>query len=109
MGVDAEVDEALDLADTFDRLDLAVDQVEQGHRVLADDLDHQVEAAGRHDDVDDPVDGGDLVGDLGHVAVDLHTEHGHHRVSDGRRVGHTHDLDDTGVEDALHPLADGRG
>ena len=100
--MDAEIREALDTANAVDRPDLVVDHGQQARRVLAQDLDQQIERAGGEHDVDHSGDVSDAVGNVAHVPFDPYPERGHHRIAECQRIGDTDDLHDAGVEQSLH-------
>ena len=82
-------------------------RVQQPVVVLADDLDQDVERAGGDHDVVDLVERGERVGDLAGVAAGADADHRLAGEADLHRVGDADDLQDAGVEQPLHPLADG--
>jgi hypothetical protein len=75
--------------------------------VLADDLDQEVEAAGGDDHVVDLGHVGDLLRDGLDVSLAGDPDHRLAGEAHLERIGDRDDLHDAGIQQPLHPLADG--
>src|SRR3954451_6324217 len=102
-----EIDERLGRAHRRTAADALAHQIEQVIVVLAHDLDEQVEAARRDDDIGDFWHLGDLAGDCFDVAFTPDADHRLTGEADLQRVGDRDDLHHATVEQALHALPDG--
>ncbi|MEG8034502.1 hypothetical protein QP157_03940 [Sphingomonas sp. LR61] len=103
-----QVDEGLGAGDARDGPDRAVEQFDQVVVVLADDLDHQVEAAGGHDEVVDRRQLFEGIGDCSGVTADPDADHRLPVEAELHRVGDRDDLHDAGLGELLDALPDRR-
>ena len=99
----------LDMRDVGPAVDVFVEEVRELGRLVAYDLDEQVEPAAHPHDVDDGGEGVEPPRDRGRgdPRGGLDAEHRIRLVVDGHRVDHRHDAEHPGLAHPRDPVADG--